>query len=296
MSESQNNKWLWPLIWSDERGGWWRLTVVAFSFAFAFMVAAVLRAALIEPAGFLDTLAKGSTIRFSVVWLFALMIPICVATAGMLLVIRIVHGKSVRSLLTDGRKFNFGLGVQSAFVWGFVFIIGFIALPGGWEKLLDRLAQHSMIVWLKLFIPALCIILVQSTCEEIQHRGYLQSRIGAWVKKPWIAICISTLLFTLVHDHAPPAAKFKIAALGLIFGISAVRAGTLSAPIAMHAAHNTLASLLLHAHKDITWLDALLTIPQAGLWLVWLFWTTRPRAATERSSKFNPQGRLVIGS
>lgn len=64
--------------------------------------------------------------------------------------------------------------------------------------------------------------LVQSLAEELLFRGYVQNGVLAATKKPWTAIVVQALLFTLLHSLRPqidPLAILSFFAFGVLFGL-----------------------------------------------------------------------------
>lgn len=82
---------------------------------------------------------------------------------------------------------------------------------------------------------------LQAAGEEYLFRGYLLQGLGAIVRNPWVAIVLTSVLFTMAHGVWPwesPALFADRFAFGLVAGWLVLRTGGLEAGIAMHAVNN----------------------------------------------------------
>ena len=71
--------------------------------------------------------------------------------------------------------------------------------------------------------------------EEIIFRGLLQSLLRSYVRKPWLAIALTSFVFMLVHQpwHWP-----AIFVLSAALGYAYEKSGSLWRPFVMHALFN----------------------------------------------------------
>lgn len=77
--------------------------------------------------------------------------------------------------------------------------------------------------------------------EELTYRVFLQSAAIRLVKSPWVGICITSVLFALMHKGtAPWHALVPLFAVGLTCGLAYERTKRVGVPIAMHACFNAL--------------------------------------------------------
>lgn len=78
--------------------------------------------------------------------------------------------------------------------------------------------------------------------EETVYRGLIQEGLARALRRPWVAIVATSLLFTAAHAGVVPAdARFALASLFVLslgLGWIAERTRCLAAPIALHAAFN----------------------------------------------------------
>jgi membrane protease YdiL (CAAX protease family) len=213
--------------------------------------------------------------------------------AGCLIGVRFVHRRPVACVFTDGRPFRFRLAVQSAGLWAVLWLAGTVAVPGGWNHLAQRAGEVPLAWWPALSVVTLCAIALQSTNEEVVFRGYLLTRVAAWVKRPWLAVCVMAIVFTAMHANSSLAAKTAIAAIAIAFGAACVRAGTLAPMIGAHAAQNALQALWFpkDTNAGATWADPLVVVVELSIWLGWLYWATRRTPADVLAQPAGSSGR-----
>jgi len=202
------------------------------------------------------------------------LLPKALALAGLLAGIRFVHHKPMRCVFTDGRPFRVGFAVQSALLWAVLWFAGILVQPQGWERLAARAVEISPAWWPILSAFLFAAVAVAVSLEEVLFRGYLQPRIGAWVKRPWMAVGITALVFTGVHRGGSLAAYAAIAFGAVLLGTAGIRTGTLAPLLGMHAMHDTL-EVLWHpgeTNAGATWLDAVVWVVGLSIWFGWLLW------------------------
>ncbi len=74
--------------------------------------------------------------------------------------------------------------------------------------------------------------------EEIFFRGMMQSMLRRYLRRPWLAIVIASVMFASVHFPVPESLP-ALFALAIALGYSYERTGRLYAPIMIHALFNT---------------------------------------------------------
>lgn len=282
-------KWTWPRVWVDERGGWWRLTATLGLLIVGVGLGVLLSFAAVPSAsrGGAFHPNNAATLK-DISRVFTSLLPKALALAGLLAGIRFVHRKPMGCVFTDGRPFRVALAAQSAGIWALLWFAGALVQPQGWEHLVRRAGEVSPAWWPVLAWSIFAATAVSITPEEVLFRGYLQPRIGAWVKRPWAAVGITALLFTAVHRGSSLPAYAAIACGGILMGAASLRAGTVAPLLGMHAVHDALNGLWYpnDTNAGSTWVDAAVWAVGLGIWFAWLLWATRRRPV----ASFNPQG------
>lgn len=274
--------WTWPAIWHGERGGWWRfLLTLALYYAgsglgIAFYTVVNLglfkRAVADHPAHIQELTPLIGTL---IITSFGLL--------GCFAGVRFIHRKPLAQIFTDGRPFGFGLALQSAAIWAVLWLGFTLPLPGAWQGLVQR-TREIPLTWLPVaLVMTIAAMTVGRATEEILFRGYLLTRVAAWVKRPWLAVCIVSLAFTALH-RGNPAALTAITLFGIVWGVACIRSGTLAPMIGAHVVHDTMNVLLqpntTNANASTTWLEVGLLALALCAWLAWLFYATRQKPAS----------------
>jgi len=102
-------------------------------------------------------------------------------------------------------------------------------------------ARHGAWVGWEQFAPlAITVVIViplQASAEEFAFRGTLLQAVGAWVRPPWFAIVLSSVLFGLAHGLSL-AGFAAITTFGIAAAWLTIRTGGLEAAIALHVMNN----------------------------------------------------------
>ena len=275
-------KWLWPKIWAGEHGGWWRVIVTLSMLIGGMLIGDILLLA-VASAGLNDWGKHQPLYIQQIVRPFAVIVVSGLALTSFWVGVRFVHRKSIACVFTDGRPFRFPLAFQSAALWLVLWLVSTYLLPDRWQRLSQRAHELPVVGLTALAVAMLCATSVQGTLEEVVFRGYLQPRIGAWVKRAWIAVAVVAVIFAAAHpDSWTGPGIVYILGFGIAFGIGGVRAGSLAPLCGMHAAENTMDWLWFphDSNATMTWPMAAVTVAALFIWLVWLFWIIRPSPNT----------------
>lgn len=280
--------WSWPKLWVGETGGWWRVSIT-LAFSALGVVLGLLLYTQASLSGFKEALKNEPAHVQEIVPLIATLLITGLGLTGCLLGVRFVHHKPIASVFTDGRTFEMRLALQSAAVWAVLWLGVTLPLPGAWAGLVQRTREIPPTWWPIIIILSIAAMTAGRTAEEVLFRGYLLTRVGAWVKRPWLAIGIVAVAFSLLH-RGNPAAKTAITLFGIVWGAACVRAGTLAPMIGAHVLHDTFNILLQprdqlnKANASTSWLEVGLIAAALAIWFGWLLWATRERQSIIRSS------------
>lgn len=96
-----------------------------------------------------------------------------------------------------------------------------------------QLALWSAIILL-LLVP------VQAAAEELVFRGMLMQVLGSWLRSPWIAIVVPSVLFALSHIY-DIWGLLAVLAMGLTMAWISWRTGGLETAITLHVVNNWVA-------------------------------------------------------
>jgi membrane protease YdiL (CAAX protease family) len=132
-------------------------------------------------------------------------------------------GLGLRDLAFQGRMTALrGLTDVAAGIALFLFLTLVSALIARWFGPGDTSVVNS-VVGAAATQPALWVIvsLVAAVSEELTYRGYLQLQLAAWLRNPLAAIVAQAALFGVTHGYQGGFLMFKIAVLGIVFGLVA---------------------------------------------------------------------------
>jgi membrane protease YdiL (CAAX protease family) len=209
--------------------------------------------------------------------LFYLLFPFLTAFIALIVCIKYIHKKSIRSYFTERKKFDVKRFFHAFFVWGIV-LTGFLIVS---------LYTSSELTWnfdIHLFLPLLVIavlfIPIQTSFEEFFFRGYLFNIIKTPIKKSWLIVLFTGVIFGLMHGANPEIEVLGYGILvyyiltGIFLGLLRLMDDGLELSMGYHAVNNLFAALIIsnewqafqtdalfidHAKPTFGW-DALLTI------------------------------------
>ncbi|WP_256947173.1 CPBP family intramembrane glutamic endopeptidase [Haematobacter genomosp. 1] len=181
--------------------------------------------------------------------MIALLWSFAALAIGPMIAVRLLHGRSIRSLFGRGgtvlRDF-----VKAAATLIVIYVLGITVtslLPGE-EGTLPGLDLRR---WLTFLPLALIGIGIQTLAEELVFRGYLLQQLAARFRSPLIYLLLPSILFALLHYEPGlmgPNAIYVVAATGL-FGLVAAdltaRTGSIGAAWGLHFANNAAALLFV---------------------------------------------------
>ncbi len=245
---------------AQERSQIWR-TILGFALVFAFFVlvtiifsiGGTLLGEFIEPGlglSYMSQVEEGRTIfaTFAMLAMIATMIP------GLWLVLRFLHKRPLRTLLGPTGTINWSL-------WrGAAAIILILAAIDATTTFLtaDLVQQMPLIKWLTWLAPALLLLFLQTSAEEMVFRGYLQQQLAARFKSRWIWWVLPSAIFGVAHFN--PAqfggnAWIVVAIttlMGLILADVTARFGSLSPAMGLHFANNLVVMLFMNSSGQLS--------------------------------------------
>ena len=209
--------------------------------------------------------------------LFYLLFPFLTAFIALIVCIKYIHKKSIRSYFTERKKFDVKRFFHAFLVWGIV-LTGFLIVS---------LYTSSELTWnfdiqlfLHLLIIAVFFIPIQTSFEEFFFRGYLFNIIKTPIKKSWLIVLFTGVIFGLMHGANPEIEVLGYGILvyyiltGIFLGLLRLMDDGLELSMGYHAINNLFAALIIsnewqafqtdalfidHAKPTFGW-DALLTI------------------------------------
>jgi membrane protease YdiL (CAAX protease family) len=156
----------------------------------------------------------------------------------------------------------------------------FVGVAGG-----DDLPLEPGRPQLLLALVALLLVPLQAAGEEYVFRGYALQALGAWFRRPWLPLLLTSLVFSAAH-LGDPASSVWFFMFGALAAYLTVRTGGLEAAIGLHVAWNTVTLLLLaligadsgeaiSSRDDSSWLLPLVSVPVFLAYALAVLWVAR---------------------
>ena len=196
--------------------------------------------------------------------LFLLTFP--VALTGLYFGQKLIHRRTLTSLHTAFKRFDFGRALQGVLViWGVLAVGTLIAktLGAPVNYIFDSKRFWGFMIVSLLFIP------LQSATEEIVFRGYFNQALGRFIKNKWVVFTLTSLGFMALHLSNPEALDgaengvLPIVMSGyFIFGfaccILVLIDDGLESAIGIHAGNNTFAAIFVNYEGSV--------LPTPAIW------------------------------
>lgn len=170
------------------------------------------------------------------------------------LVMRFLHKRPLRSLISPSLAINWSQWRTGAFI---VLVIGGIsaAITFATTEVTQQMPLGTWLMWL---VPALALLFLQTTAEELFFRGYLLQQLAARFKSRWIWWVLPALIFGSLHYNPTifgDNAWFVVAAtalMGLILADITTRFGSISAAMGLHFANNLIVMVFLNSAGQLS--------------------------------------------
>jgi len=176
--------------------------------------------------------------------------PFIVLFAMIFVVVKLVHSRNPRTLVTarpavDWQRifFAFGLWFMLSIMMD---VFAFFNNPGNYVFQLDLWS------FIPLMLIALVIISIQTSAEELFFRGYLFQIIGLLSWYRWIPIVITSVLFGAMHGSNPEIGAYGVVymmtyyiSVGLVLAICTIMDDGLELALGYHAANNIYGALIV---------------------------------------------------
>ena len=190
---------------------------------------------------------------------------------ALLMFVKYLHQRSIRSLVTARKKVDWKRVLFGFVFWG---VLNIALLYVGY------LMDPEMYVWNfnpEKFFPLLAIVLImiplQTSYEELYFRGYLMQSIGVLAKNKWVPFIFTSVFFGMMHYFNPEIEKLGDIILiyyigtGLLFGMITLLDEGTELVLGMHAVNNIIAATIITNDWAVFQTDALVidkTEPEAN--------------------------------
>ena len=178
-----------------------------------------------------------------------ILLPFAGGLLFLLLIARILHRQSFKSLTTARKKIDWKRFWVIFFAWGIVssgmVMMDYFSNPEGyvWNFEADR--------FIILVIIGVLLVPLQTSFEEYLFRGYLMQGIARVTKSSFIPLILTSAIFGLLHIANPEIEKLGYILLvyyigtGLFLGIMTLMDDGMELALGFHAANNLFTALLV---------------------------------------------------
>ncbi len=171
-----------------------------------------------------------------------------------MLAVRFIHQRPIRTLITAFERPRLGRIAQGFVYW--LLLIALVSLLEAWLYP-GRYRFSFSPEWWRYLLPALILIPIQTSTEEIFFRGYLLQALGLKIRNLPLLILLSGLFFALPHLSNPEVSQnfWLVMSSYFITGVLAsgitLRDHGLELALGMHAANNLFALLANYPNSAI---------------------------------------------
>lgn len=241
---------------------WWRYALGMLIVLIVWLILGSIVSLLIAYAvsGGLDTTQLDPVVGFVVT-----MAGFPFFLAGLILTVKLLHRRPVRSLITHRTGIDWKRVGQGFVVWLILWSLGqfcrFLLDPGSFSMTDD-------VVGLAMFVPfAVVLTAIQTTTEELFFRGYVvQTASLVWGNRIFLTV-VSAALFTVPHLANPEAGTGGwltvffgyFLGTGVVWAVVSLLDGTIELAIGAHFANNIATILLVGTPGTIITTPALIT-------------------------------------
>lgn len=188
------------------------------------------------------------------------LLPFVFLLGLLFLMVRVLHERSILSLTTTRKKFDFKR---------FGFSLGLIIFITIFTFGISYYYDSSAIQWnfhpvkfAVLLIISLLLFPFQIGLEEYLFRGYLMQQIGIIAKNRWTPLVITSVVFGLLHSANPEVAEMGFGVMafyigtGLLLGIMTLMDEGMELALGFHLGNNLMAALLITSDFSALQTDA----------------------------------------
>jgi membrane protease YdiL (CAAX protease family) len=190
--------------------------------------------------------------------------------AGLWFAIKFLHRRSFLSLITPKKTINWNKLAFGFTFWLFLTacfeLANYIAAPDTYSMQFSGWSFIVLVIVAFLFLP------LQTSFEEILFRGYLMQGFGQLFKYRWPALLITSILFGSLHLANPEVGAFGMQKMmfyyigsGIVLGLITIMDDSLELPLAVHAASNIYAAVLVTYDNSALKTDALFSSEMADV-------------------------------
>lgn len=194
-------------------------------------------------------------------YLFLMIISFVFGLISLLLAVKIIHKRSITSLVTSRDKIDWKRYWFAFISWGIVavlaIVLGIVLSPENYVWNFKPVPFFTLIAVSFLFLP------LQTSFEELLFRGYFMQGLGVLFKNRWIPLVFTSVIFGLLHLANPEVEKLGYISMvfyigtGFFFGIATLMDEGTELALGLHAINNITAAFFVTTDWTVFQTDAL---------------------------------------
>lgn len=181
---------------------------------------------------------------------------------ALLTIVKFLHKRSYASLIGVKKKLNWKQFLLATFVTVSVSVVSLIIIP--FESILfsqnylPRIETSYIKEWLPWVLPALIVIFIQVSAEEVLFRGYLLQQLRARFRSYWIWVIIPSILFGIAHydfntfENNTFIYMLNAFVFGVLASILTIQSNNISYALGIHFINNIIGVLFFGLGDTLT--------------------------------------------
>ena len=236
------------------RNEWWRYLLGALIIAFFWLVLGNIPYVLLLLAGLSQPPFDFVAINLSI---FAML-------AGLAVVVKLIHHRPVRSLITPEDRIDWPSVARAAAAWAVlaaaISVVEHLVYP---ERYYLSFNPDRFFIYLGL---VLVLTPLQCFVEELVFRGYVIQGLGLLTRRPLAIAVLSSIAFTIPHllnpevqQHGAAIMAANYFAIGMLLATVTLRDGRLELAIGLHAVNNVFLALVANYEGSVLTTESVFT-------------------------------------
>jgi membrane protease YdiL (CAAX protease family) len=232
---------------------WWRYLLAIALILFCWLGLGYLPYLWLASRGPLGTMSLYTAVNLSIVMMLL----------GLVLAMRFIHRRPVRTLITPSPRIAWRRVLHGAAVWAAIGVAA--ALIEHWLYPDRYYVSFDAAAFFPFAVLALVLTPIQTTTEELLFRGYVMQALGLRMRRPLLIGAASAVIFTLPHlanpevRHGAALLAASYFTIGFLLSMVTLREGRLELAIGLHAANNLMLALVANYEGSVLASESIFT-------------------------------------
>jgi membrane protease YdiL (CAAX protease family) len=233
---------------------WWRYLLGALTIAFFWLVLGNVPYVLLMLAGRSEPPLDFVAVNLSIFMMLA----------GLAVTVKLIHRRSLRSLIAPEDRFDWTRAARAAAAWvvlaAAVAILEHLLYPERYYLSFNPDRFFIYLVLVLMLTPLQCFV------EELVFRGYVMQALGLLTRRPLVIAVLSSIAFTIPHllnpevlEHGAAIMAANYFAIGMLLATITLRDGRLELAIGLHAVNNVFLALIANYEGSVLATESVFT-------------------------------------